>query len=150
MNHKRLPALCFLRARLLMATLLLPILLTGCAMAPVADLSALPSGRVFRDCSDCPDMVAIPPGRFLMGTPASDSESWSLEREGPVHEVAIARPFALGRYEVTRAQFATFAAATSHSSSGCFKWTNTGWVNDPASDHSMLLGVNSFDIAALW
>src|SRR5262249_36099748 len=81
-----------------------------------------------------PDMVAVSPGRFVMGTPDSDTERWSAEREGPAHEVGIARPFAIGRYEVTRAQYAAFVAATGHSARGCFKWTDKGWVNDPGLD----------------
>ncbi len=30
--------------------------------------------RVFRDCPDCPEMVEIPPGRFIMGVPPGEEE----------------------------------------------------------------------------
>jgi formylglycine-generating enzyme required for sulfatase activity len=29
-------------------------------------------GRVFRDCPDCPEMVAVPAGSFIMGSPESE------------------------------------------------------------------------------
>lgn len=56
-------------------------------------------GTVFRDCVACPEMVVIPAGSFLMGSPAS--EEGRDEREGPQHRVSIARPFAVGKYEIT-------------------------------------------------
>jgi formylglycine-generating enzyme required for sulfatase activity len=41
--------------------------------------------------------------------------------EGPVRQMKIARPFALGRYEVTNAQYRRFAAATQRpAATGCF------------------------------
>lgn len=56
-------------------------------------------GTRFQDCPVCPEMVVIPPGRFLMGTP--DGEPDRRPNEGPRHQVTISRPFALGRFEVT-------------------------------------------------
>ena len=52
----------------------------------------------FRDCADCPEMIMIPAGSFLMGS--SDSDPNSRDRERPSHEVDL-QPFALGKYEVT-------------------------------------------------
>lgn len=57
-----------------------------------------PGGR-FRDCEKCPEMVVIPSGTFLMGSP--EDEIGRSTDEGPVHEVVIPRPFAIGRFEVT-------------------------------------------------
>ena len=68
------------------------------------------SGRPFRDCADCPEMVVVPAGRFRMGDLAGIGD----EDERPVREVRIARDFALGRHEVTVAQFRQFALATGH------------------------------------
>ncbi|MEL6662654.1 MAG: SUMF1/EgtB/PvdO family nonheme iron enzyme [Pseudomonadota bacterium] len=53
-----------------------------------------------------PQMVAIPPGRFLMGSP-SNEERWSGYdgREEPQHEVTIEYTFALGQYAVTFAEW---------------------------------------------
>jgi formylglycine-generating enzyme required for sulfatase activity len=45
----------------------------------------------------------IPPGKFLMGSPPGEEgrESW----EGPQHEVEVTRPFYLGVFPVTQAQY---------------------------------------------
>jgi len=48
-------------------------------------------------------LVLIQPGEFLMGSPDSDSEADS--REKPQHRVQITKPFYLGVYEVTQAQY---------------------------------------------
>ena len=74
------------------------------------------SGRLFRDCDACPEMVMIPAGTFMMGSPAS--EEGRDDDEGPRHEVTLRSPFALGRYEVTRAEYAAFVSATGHDMSG--------------------------------
>jgi len=64
------------------------------------------------DGTEGPEMVKIPVGTFLMGSP--DDEKGRLEREGPVHRVTFARPFAMGRYEVTVAEFGMFVKATGY------------------------------------
>lgn len=69
-------------------------------------------GRAFRDCSDCPLMRVIPSGSFVMGSPPG--EAGRQPEEGPQHAVTIARPFALAAYDVTRAEFARFAADTGY------------------------------------
>jgi formylglycine-generating enzyme required for sulfatase activity len=51
-------------------------------------------GDIFRDCSDCVEMVVVPAGQFEMG--ANDTPF-----EKPQHRVTIAKPFAIGRREVT-------------------------------------------------
>lgn len=57
------------------------------------------AGEVFRDCGKCPEMVVVPAGSFMMGSP--DLEQGRTEREGPMHRVTIAKPFAAGAFEVT-------------------------------------------------
>jgi formylglycine-generating enzyme required for sulfatase activity len=69
-------------------------------------------GHAFRDCDECPEMVVVPAGSFTMGSPTS--EPGSLDVEGPQHRVTIARPFAVGRYEVTFAEWDACVSA-----SGC-------------------------------
>ncbi len=69
-------------------------------------------GQVFRDCAECPELVAIPAGRFTMGSPAA--EAGRLSGEGPQRTVTFAQPFALGRTAVTLGEFRAFVAATGH------------------------------------
>ena len=55
-----------------------------------------------RDCSDCPELVEIPRGSFLMGSDTGRDD------EKPRHRVNIGNRFAVGKYEVTRRQYAIF------------------------------------------
>ncbi|HJU32888.1 MAG TPA: formylglycine-generating enzyme family protein [Hyphomicrobiaceae bacterium] len=64
---------------------------------------AASQSRVLRDCPVCPEMVIVPAGEFLMGSP--DSEKGRGKDEGPQHKVTFAQPFALGKFEVTFAQW---------------------------------------------
>lgn len=67
-------------------------------------LSAKPgSGVSFRDCPDCPEMVVVPAGDSTMGSPPG--EEGRFDREGPQHEVTIGRAFAVGKFEVTFAEW---------------------------------------------
>jgi formylglycine-generating enzyme required for sulfatase activity len=49
------------------------------------------------------EMVLIPAGEFLMGSPDSDKNA--LNREKPPHRVRITKPFYLGKYLVTQQQW---------------------------------------------
>jgi formylglycine-generating enzyme required for sulfatase activity/uncharacterized caspase-like protein len=53
------------------------------------------------------EMVAIPGGQFLMGSPENESER--LDRESPQHTVTI-QPFYMGKFPVTQAQWQAVAA----------------------------------------
>jgi formylglycine-generating enzyme required for sulfatase activity len=44
------------------------------ANEPPAEKPAAKPGTVFRDCPDCPEMVMLPRGRFVMGTPPAEEE----------------------------------------------------------------------------
>jgi formylglycine-generating enzyme required for sulfatase activity len=70
------------------------------------------AARPFRDCRGCPEMVAVPAGRFMMGATADDPGRDAAGREEPRHEVVIAHPFAVGRFEVLRGEWAEFVRAT--------------------------------------
>jgi formylglycine-generating enzyme required for sulfatase activity len=52
-----------------------------------------------RDCENCPEMVILQPGSFTMGDNHGDRS------ERPAHRVTISRPYAIGKYEVTLAQW---------------------------------------------
>lgn len=72
----------------------------------------LAPGTLFRDCADCPEMVVVPAGTFTLGSPAD--EPGHVEDEGPQLEIRIDRPFAVGRFEVTYAQYDEFLKSTKH------------------------------------
>ena len=48
------------------------------------------------------EMVLIPAGTFLMGTPESAGDWFD---DVPQHQVTITKPFYLGKFEVTQAQW---------------------------------------------
>ena len=48
-------------------------------------------------------LVRIEPGEFMMGSPDSDKDAEADEK--PRHRVRITRPFYLGKYEVTQAEY---------------------------------------------
>lgn len=73
-------------------------------------------GETFRDCPDCPEMVALPAGQFVMGSPLS--EHGRFDQEGPQHPVSV-KAFAMGRTDVTMRQFRVFATATSYQPDPC-------------------------------
>ena len=79
------------------------------------DLSATgwQEGRTFRDCGDCPEMVIVAAGSFMMGSPAS--EEGRHDNEGPEHRVTFRQPFAIAKHEVTFAEFRRFVEETGHS-----------------------------------
>jgi formylglycine-generating enzyme required for sulfatase activity len=70
--------------------------------------AADPKGA-FRDCADCPEMIVVPAGEFMMGSPPS--ERGRNPDEGPQRKVTFAQPFAAGKYEVTFAQWDACVAA---------------------------------------
>jgi len=92
-------------------------------------------GAVFQDCPACPQMVVIPPGRFVMGS--SLAEDGRDRDENPEHEVAIGYPFAVSRTEVTRAQYRAFMHEAAHAPApgNCWYWDakGRGVRNDDAS-----------------
>ena len=61
----------------------------------------------FLDCDQCPELIAIPAGRFQMGAPETDADAEPEEK--PRREVAIDKAFALGRYEVSEREWAACA-----------------------------------------
>jgi formylglycine-generating enzyme required for sulfatase activity len=76
------------------------------ASAAEAGAKQLPS---FRDCPICSEMVVIPSGRFTMGSPTN--EFGRKDDEGPQTIVEV-HSFAIGRTDVTRAQWTAFVADT--------------------------------------
>jgi formylglycine-generating enzyme required for sulfatase activity len=111
---------------------------------------AISPGTAFSDCKACPVMLVIPPGEFLMG-----SNDGTEERdERPIHKVEIKRAFAIGRYELTQAQFAEFIEITGHEPANACNmffpkemelrrepgvtWRNPGYGRPPAADEPVV------------
>ena len=80
--------------------------------------------REFQECAECPLMVAIPAGRFIMGSPVG--EAGRFDTEGPQHPVAV-RAFALGKFDVTSAEFLTFLKDTGYQPRPCDPILKLGW-----------------------
>ena len=66
-------------------------------------------GATFKDCPQCPEMVVVRSGSYFMGSPPG--EVGRAAHEGPRHLVTLAAPFAIGRHEVTVAQWRHCVAA---------------------------------------
>ena len=113
------------------------------ALSCIARANAQQAGAL-RDCAVCPEMVVIPPGTFTMGSSASEKR-WaaghggnlkSVSDEAPQHRVSLPS-FALGKYDVTRAEYAAFVRETGYPlGDGCghdgAKWqkrAGVGWRN---------------------
>ena len=80
-----------------------------------------PAGTKLRDCKKCPELVVVPPGSFMMGSPPAEARRNSSE--GPVHRVTLL-PFAVGIYEVT---FDEWNACVRGGGCGKYKPDNEGW-----------------------
>ena len=79
-------------------------------------------------CPNCPDMVAIPEGSFLMGSSPAEDEREKVPEPyrgwtKPQHTVKI-RAFELAKTTVTRGQFAAFVKATGErpAGDGCYNY----------------------------
>jgi formylglycine-generating enzyme required for sulfatase activity len=72
-------------------------------------------GQVFQECADCPQMVVIPAGVTTIGS--APNEPGRRPEEGPQQEVRFAAPFAVGRYEISYAEWDACVAA-----GGCNNW----------------------------
>ena len=97
---------------------------------PSPPVSASPSepkpeflpGETFKDCPECPEMVVVPAGSFMMGSLTYEN-SWT-ENEGPQHRVTIAKRFAVGKFEVT---FDEWDACVADGGCGGHRPEDRGW-----------------------
>src|SRR5215217_2099601 len=119
------------------------VLSIGAAVAQPCDGAEVEIGAAERRClkpgagqlfKDCPDMVVVPAGSFTMGSPPAEEVAIEREREDEVR-VAIAEPFAVGRFAVTRGEFAAFVAATGHKIDGdCYRLAGTRSQREAGAD----------------
>ena len=110
------------RFRLSFAIAMLALTLSGTCVAQGQ------KDREFQECPECPVMVGIPAGKFVMGSHAASMVV--SDSEAPQHEVTI-KAFALGKYNVTSEQFLTFLRRTGYQPSACnsildMKWNSPG------------------------
>ncbi len=64
----------------------------------------LKPGAAFRECAkDCPEMIVIPAGEFVMGSPVTEDGRYF--NESPQHKVTIPRAFAVSKFDVTFADW---------------------------------------------
>ena len=79
-------------------------------------------GRRFKDCSGCPELVVVPAGSFVMGSPPA--EVGRDDDEGPPHQVRIGYSLAVGVHEVT---FAEWDACTAAGGCNGYRPNDRGW-----------------------
>jgi formylglycine-generating enzyme required for sulfatase activity len=79
--------------------------------APTFAQKSFKAGDTFKDCPDCPEMVVIPAGTFMMGSP--ENERGRSTVEGPQRTITI-KQFAVGKFDITLAQWKRFVDATNY------------------------------------
>jgi formylglycine-generating enzyme required for sulfatase activity len=112
------------------AVLVLIVALAGAGFAfykcmPLSLYKYLPFDAEYKDCAECPAIVEIPPGTFMMGSPDTepDHQGYVAIAAAPVHRVTIPASFAAGKYEVTFDEWDACVAA-----GGCsHKPGDEGW-----------------------
>ena len=98
----------------------------GQAQAAATRPEPVAPGESLRDCRDCPELVLLPPGKMVMGSP--DNEADRDADEGPWRETRIDYRLAVGRTEISRAEFQAFVLATGYRTEaergdGCEVWS---------------------------
>jgi len=66
--------------------------------------------RTFKDCENCPEMVALSAGYFMMGS--SEGDPSREPGEGLPRRIVIKKPIAIGKFEVTVDQLSAFVTET--------------------------------------
>ena len=84
----------------------------------------------FSDCENCPEMVLIPSGKFLLGSDETDPGHQTDET--PQIEVSISS-FAISKHEITLGEFRAFVDATGYEDKSiCLSMQKNGyWGHDP-------------------
>jgi len=74
-----------------------------------------PGGEVFKECDHCPEMVVVPAGKAMLGSPIGESGRQTTEMTP--HEVDVAKPFAVERATITFDEWDACLAE-----GGCANW----------------------------
>ncbi len=64
-------------------------------------VSAASNPLIVKDCRDCPQMVVVPAGEFMMGSPGTEPHRGTEAQ----HVVTIFRAFGVSRFEITFAEW---------------------------------------------
>lgn len=100
-------------------------------MAMAAAGQTTPKTGPERDCPVCPELTLVPPGQFMMGSPADAAELDAATGESPGVALSFARPFLISRSEITVAEFRRFVDATgARHVPGCRVWQGGQWMQD--------------------
>ena len=100
--------------------LIMLIVLPALIFFPSLGQMNLKAGKTFRDCKDCPEMIVIPGGSFMMG--AADNEPGSYPEEKPQRKVSI-KKFACGKFDITKEQWTVFVKETNRPATGGCSWS---------------------------
>ena len=124
----------------LFLSIMLIVLSTLVAINSVAQstktLSSYKPGQTFIDCTECPLMVVIPRGSFMIGSP--ENEPGRYPEEGPQRKVNI-KQFAVGKFDITKKQWALFVKETKRLTIGGCSWaalpgdTGKPWNPNPSA-----------------
>lgn len=111
------------------------------ALALPADAAGPKAGTRLRDAPDAPEMVIVPAGSALIGSTEAETVREGrtpafAKFEHPQRLVRFARPFAVGRYPVTRGEYARFVKATGRAVAGCVVPDGGKWSDGPEPQRS--------------
>jgi len=119
----------------------LVILTGGASLAAAGFLQAAQPAQTLaksiKECSNCPELVIIPAGQFMMGSPPGEL----YRGDEKLHRVTIKAAFALAKYEVT---FAQWDACVADRGCGGVKPDDQGW----GRGNRPVVGVNWHDAKA--
>jgi formylglycine-generating enzyme required for sulfatase activity len=77
---------------------------------------------VFKECDNCPEMVVVPAGSFVMGSP--ENEPVRSNDEGPQHLVTFGRSFSAGKFAVT---FDEWDSCVADGGCNAYRPDDSGW-----------------------
>ena len=88
------------------------------------ELKTFKPGEYLRECADCPELVVVPAGKFVMGSPSN--EEGRFDSEGPTHTVLVPS-FAVGVSPVTEREYSVFLTATRYQPGVCNLIWHMSW-----------------------
>jgi len=87
-----------------------------------ADETSLKPSDAFKECETCPEMMTVPAGNFVMGSPTNERQREAAE--GPQQQVVFRRTFAVGRSAVT---FEEWNACVAEGGCNAYRPGDYGW-----------------------